>query len=486
MSRRQQLRISWLAPLASLAFLACTVPIDDLAEDDELVETLDQAATVPSRGSATTLDVASWNIEWFGMTSRGPTNETLQLQNARDVIKGADLDLWGVQEITIVDHFNSLLQELPGYAGFLSNNALVTNGSSYYYSTEQKVGIIYKTSAVSIQSAKIILTGNDYEFAGRPPLEIKLTANVNGTSKEIVFITLHAKASNDAESYTRRKNGSIALKSYIDSTHAGKNVMVVGDFNDDLDSSIRTSQPSPYANLVNATGSYFFPTLSLSESGLASTASGSHMLDHHLVTSALQPLYIGGSAEVYRVDQYISSYTSTTSNHYPVIARYSLGSSNPGGAQVFLNEILANEPGSDTNGEFIEIVNRGSTAVNLGGYTLSDAVSVRHRFPTGTSLAAGKALVVFGGTSGIPSGVGNAVAASTGGLALNNGSDTVTLATSSGTVVDAFSYGSALSSTDGVSMNRSPDMDASGSFVLHTTLVSSAASPGRRVNGTAF
>ena len=56
---------------------------------------------------------------------------------------------------------------------------------------------------------------------------------------------------------------------------------------------------------------------------------------------------------------------------------------------VILNEILANEPGSSTSGEFIELVNTGSSAVDLSGWTLSDSSSVRHTFAGGTQLAAG-------------------------------------------------------------------------------------------------
>ena len=40
-------------------------------------------------------------------------------------------------------------------------------------------------------------------------------------------------------------------------------------------------------------------------------------------------------------------------------------------AQVIINEIRANEPGSDTAAEFVELVNVGGTAANIGGATTS-------------------------------------------------------------------------------------------------------------------
>jgi len=154
-------------------------------------------------------------------------------------------------------------------------------------------------------------------------------------------------------------------------------------------------------------------------------------------------------------------------------------------AKVILNEILANEPGSDTAGEFIELVNVGGTSLDISGWTLSDATSVRHTFASGTVLGAGKALVVYGGALAIPAGVGNAVASSTGTLSLNNSGDTVTLKNGT-TSVDSYAYASALAAVDGVSMNRNPDASATGTFVLHTSLTTASASPGTHANGSAF
>ena len=157
-----------------------------------------------------------------------------------------------------------------------------------------------------------------------------------------------------------------------------------------------------------------------------------------------------------------------------------------GTGQVFINEVLLNEPGSDVNGEFVELVNTGTAAVDLSGWSLSDSASVRHTFASGTTVAAGKAVVVFGGAAGIPSGTPGAVAASTGTLGLSNSGDTVTLKNASGTAVDTATLASSLAGTDGVSANRSPDASVSGSFVLHTSVSSLSSSPGERASGLAF
>jgi endonuclease/exonuclease/phosphatase family metal-dependent hydrolase len=183
-----------------------------------------------------------------------------------------------------------------------------------------------------------------------------------------------------------------------------------------------------------------------------------------------------------RVSDAANSAVTDTSN-----ASFTITTGGGGGAAVvFINEIMANEPGSDVNAEFVELVNSGGTAADLSGWTLSDGAGVKHTFASGTSLAAGKAIVVFGGASGIPTGLTNAVACTSGTLALGNSGDSVTLKSSAGTTVDTTTYTSSLAGTDGVSMNRSPDATSGATFVLHTSVSSLTSSPGTRASGAAF
>lgn len=142
---------------------------------------------------------------------------------------------------------------------------------------------------------------------------------------------------------------------------------------------------------------------------------------------------------------------------------------------------------SSTQDEFVEIVNNEAVDVDVSGYTLSDAVSVRHTFAAGTIIPAGCAIVVFGG--GTPTGAfGGALTttASGGQLGLNNGGDDVTLATGSGTIVaQVLSYTGAGSNQ---SITLDPDITG-GTFVQHTGATGSGGtlySPGTRIDGTNF
>ncbi|MFC7503143.1 lamin tail domain-containing protein, partial [Nocardioides sp. GCM10030258] len=150
-----------------------------------------------------------------------------------------------------------------------------------------------------------------------------------------------------------------------------------------------------------------------------------------------------------------------------------------GPANVILNEVLANEPGSATAGEAIEIVNNGGTAISIAGWTLRDGTALRHTFAAGTTLQPGKAITVFGGASSIPGGI-VAVPASTGGLNLANGGDSVSLRDSGGATIQSMTYTPSQASSDGVSINRSPDGSTSGTWVQHNTISTLTRSPGQR------
>lgn len=572
-----------LGAALALTAAACEAPANVLSPRAALVPDAPSLVVIPGKGSAATLDVASWNIEWFGATGSGPSNETLQLQNARDIINGTGFDIWGVAEIADQAAWNSLESQLPGYTGFLASEPVVTGGSASYGATEQKVGILYRSSIATVTGAKVILTANDADFAGRPPLEVRLNVTLNGVTEQVVVIVLHMKAFDDVPSWQKRANASAALKSYLDTTWPTQKVIVVGDWNDDVDTSITSGQATPYQNFVGDAADYAFPTRALSLAGISSTTGYPDIIDHHLNTNELNATLVPASAEVYRVDTYVASYDATTSDHFPVLSRYTFGGgggtgsvtvTSPNGgeswaggsvqnvtwtssgvtnvkleytlngstwsvitastaasagsyawtvpssattaakvrvsdaaaatvtdasnaaftittgtpvtpAQVIINEIMANEAGSNTALEFVEIVNVGGTSISIAGWTLSDGAGVKHTFAAGTTLAAGKAIVVFAGASGIPAGLTNAVAASTGSLALGNSGDSVILKNGA-TTVTSYTYSSSLSGTDGVSMNRSPDATATGSFVLHTALGAFSSTAGKRANGTAF
>jgi predicted extracellular nuclease len=165
---------------------------------------------------------------------------------------------------------------------------------------------------------------------------------------------------------------------------------------------------------------------------------------------------------------------------------------------IVVNELLAdpdatngdaNDDGTvnTTQDEFVEIVNNESSSLDISGWTLSDAISVRHTFPANTVIPASCSVVVFAG--GTPTGVfgHSLVQVATGGqLGLNNGGDTVTL--NNGTS-DVTSYVYGAEGGQNESLTRAPDVTGADPLVKHATATGSGGalqSPGTKIDGSQF
>jgi hypothetical protein len=455
------------------------------------------------RGAGSPLTVGHWNIEWFGAPNQGPpssssdggTSDDLQIAYARDILGDAGVNLWGLVEMVDAEDFATLRAQLPGYSGFLANDvSFVPGGSSWYSNGEQKPGILYD-SALTYRSAQLVLTSQSSDFGGRPPLRVDF--NVRGLSEPLVVIVLHMKAFEDLTSYGQRQRAGAALKSYLDTVLPSERVLVIGDWNDDVDRSITrdgsgTYLASPYEPFVLDSPRYTFITQPLSLRGERTTTGYPDAIDHTLATDEQARDYRPGSVRVLRPDAWIPNYANTVSDHYPVLSRYDLGGGGPAPSPtpvLFINEVLANEPSldggvGDPHYEFIEVVNAGGSSADLSGWSLWDSAVVRHVFPSGTSLGAGRAFIVYGGPRAFPPGQADTLAASTGQLGLNNDGDIPSLRAPDGGIVDWVSY---TSTVDNVSINRLPDAMPDAGFILHTLLNPGLdSSAGRRADGGTF
>lgn len=145
-----------------------------------------------------------------------------------------------------------------------------------------------------------------------------------------------------------------------------------------------------------------------------------------------------------------------------------------------------------TQDEFIEMVNAGTTVLDISKYKICDRViasgllTVRHTIANSTFIAPGGAVVIFGG--GTPRGTfGGALVFAdrgTAGLSMGNSGERVILTDSSGTVLDSLDT-DALSDNPNESYTRNPDI--TGAYVQHATARAGILfSPGLRVDGTPF
>ncbi|MDP1727882.1 MAG: T9SS type A sorting domain-containing protein [Bacteroidota bacterium] len=276
--------------------------------------------TLPKLGNDTLLDIACWNVEWFGDINNGPTDEALQYNNIKALMLQTDFDILGMEEISNITTYNNLSME----------TAIAAKYDTYIstFSATQKMGLFWKKSMFDVIGfATLNILTNEYSnFATRPPLQVCLKTK-GGTKVDTLYvIVIHMKANtgDDAakyDSYTRRQAAAAALKTYTEQSLVNKKYVIIGDWNDDLSVSIYNALPTPYQSTLTA--GYTFPTKELTDAGKKSYAFGSAMIDHIMQSKTLDSFYLKGSAKVFDIaGNYISNFSNNTSDHYPVYAFY--------------------------------------------------------------------------------------------------------------------------------------------------------------------
>jgi hypothetical protein len=303
----------------------------------------DVALAGTSIDPATTLEVVNWNIEWFGSTINGPTNDAQQEQNVKTVLQNLNADIYAVSEIVSEARLANVVNQMPGYAYVISNYGSHTNTTVNPPSAlaeAQKLAFIYKTSVVNKLSTTALLSQGinsaadltnpayNYWASGRFPFMMDADVTLNCVTKNVKFILVHGKANTapTITSYERRKRGADSLHYTLQLNYPTDNIIILGDYNDDLDVTITDGVVPNTTSYSAFTGdpSNFTPlTLPLSLAGKKSTVSHDNVIDHVMTSNEMASTYINGTANILTdVTGLVSNYGSTTSDHYPVFTRY--------------------------------------------------------------------------------------------------------------------------------------------------------------------
>ncbi len=311
------------------------------------VATSSLTSTVTAKGTSIdpikTLEVVNWNIEWFGSAANGPTNDAQQEANVRTILTNINADVYGLTEIVSEARLASLTASMPGYSYVISNYGSHTNTSANppgALAEAQKLAFIYRTSVFSNvtttplfsqginSSADLSNPAYNYFASGRFPYMMTADVNLNGQVRTVRFILVHGKANTSPTqaSYDRRKAGSDTLHHLLSTTFANDNVIMLGDLNDDLDSTITAGISPALTSYIAFTsdGANFRPlTLPLSQAGRRSTVSYNDVIDHVIVSNEMSSYYMNSSANILSdVTGMVTNYGSTTSDHYPVFTRF--------------------------------------------------------------------------------------------------------------------------------------------------------------------
>lgn len=292
-----------------------------------------------AQSSSTTLDVVSWNIEWFGYPSSGPANDDLQEANVKKIMRYLNADLYGLVEVVDTTRFRRLVDSLGnteyGYfiSPFCSNN---TTGTGNGWLSGQKLGFIYRKSIFSnIRTRGLMRTSSSAYTnwaSGRFPYMFTATATINSVSKDINFIVIHGKAGSTSTDFDRRKAGAQELKDTLDAQFSNTLNIIIGDYNDALHTTISSgsgTQSSYQPIVADSTDAdhYKSITLPLGVAGQSSMINFPNVIDNHVISNELTPFYVLNSAKVRTdVTNAVSDYVTAhnTSDHYPVFSQYSL------------------------------------------------------------------------------------------------------------------------------------------------------------------
>ena len=226
-----------------------------------------------SFGTEETLDIASWNIEWF------PKNGMVTVDSVKEAIAALEFDVLGIQEVDDTTVFKNMIAELPNYT--------TTFKTSYFAG----LAYIYNPSTIEVLDYYEIYSSNPYWNAfPRSPKILEFMFQ----GQKFITINNHFKCCGNGsldyddtgDEENRRLQASNLLKMYIDTNFPDDNVILLGDLNDLL-----TDAPvhNVFQEFFAAPGDYKFIDMDIAEgpSDDWSYPSWPSHLDHILITNEL-------------------------------------------------------------------------------------------------------------------------------------------------------------------------------------------------------
>ena len=219
-----------------------------------------------------------------------------------------------MQEIESETDFNNLLDKLDDWEGYRANSA--------YYNID--LAYLYKSNLI-IKNINEIEELNDYNLT-RTPLLIE----VFWGGQSIYIINNHYKCCGNGvieniysdEEY-RRRQACFLTKNYIDSNLYDKNVILLGDFNDDL---MDPDSSNVFDIFIKDDGNYQFVDMGIafgSSTNWSYPGFPSH-LDHILITNELFDEFDNtlSTVQIIHVEDYFeggwNEYVNFISDHRPV------------------------------------------------------------------------------------------------------------------------------------------------------------------------
>lgn len=264
-----------------------------------------------SFGTDSTFEVMTWNIEQF------PKNGQSTVDSVKKILTELDVDVYAIQEPDDTAMLGQMAREMIGYNYYIN------------YGQYGNLAYIYKNS-INISDIYEIYSSRE-GILPRAPLVMKMSYS----EKDYVIINNHYKCCGDGvlnhdnydDEEKRRYEASVWVKKYVDQTLPDKQVMIVGDLNDELtdDSVNNVFQP-----FLDDSTNYKFADMDIAGTSAAywSYPSYPSHIDHILITNELFDEFEDNSTvtKTIRIDDYynggFSSYDNNVSDHRPVAIKF--------------------------------------------------------------------------------------------------------------------------------------------------------------------
>ena len=265
---------------------------------------------VSAVGKDNLLDIMTWNMERFPL--KGDTT----MKAVAEIIQDLNVDIIGVQEVLKIGAFSKMMSWLPNY------DFVISKHSSFL---EQ--AIIYKKNMFTVLGQDEPFAMDDYYFAGRPPLVVDFLYHCGDVKKEICIVNMHLKCCGDG--LYRRQQSMKQLHGFLkEKSKNGKdNIIVVGDWNDQLQDTGIYQSFSPF---INDQENFLFVTNRIvNDPNQQSYPSWPSFLDHIMIGRGYFDVFEKeGIVRSVNLDEWIGGweeYESIISDHRPILLSLPIG-----------------------------------------------------------------------------------------------------------------------------------------------------------------
>lgn len=252
------------------------------------------------------IEIITWNCEFF------PHANDSTILALAEAVSDMDVDIIAFQELRKVGWFSKLMTYLPEY------NYIVSEQASF-----MDLAIIFKSDLFEFVRQYEPFSEDDYNFAGRPPLQADLLIKTENGKIPLSIINLHMKCCDSG--LQRRKNAVQMLHGYLDeSFEAQSNIIVLGDWNDDTKDEPGQHSFDPFLNdsrfhFVTQKISYDISQASYPKEPWVS------FLDHILVSNELIEQGSSYMVQTIKMGDYMGGYENYDmyiSDHLPVLLSF--------------------------------------------------------------------------------------------------------------------------------------------------------------------